>query len=62
MIEQYKIDILDQRLESLSLIIKNLEEGIASHNWDKPEEDTRAQELRDFISQKDALIEKRSTL
>lgn len=62
MIEQYKIDIINRRLESLSLIISNLEEGIASYIWDKPEEDTRAQELRDFISQKDALIEERSTL
>lgn len=62
MIEQYKIDIIDRRLESLSLIISNLEEGIALYIWDKPEEDTRAQELRDFISQKDALIEERSTL
>jgi hypothetical protein len=62
MIEQYKIDIIDQRLVSLSLIIGNLEEGIASYIWSKSEEDTRAQELRDFISQKDALIEKKSTL
>lgn len=62
MTEQYKIDIINQRLESLSLIISNLEEGIASLEWDKEERDERTIELASFISQREALIEKRNTL
>lgn len=62
MSEQYQIDIINQKLESISLIISNLQEGIASLEWVKSEEDTRTQELQDFISQRDALIEKRNTL
>ena len=62
MTEQYEIDIINQRLESLSLIISNLEEGIASLEWVKEENDERTKELTEFISQRDALIEKRNTL
>lgn len=62
MTEQYKIDIINQRLESLSLIISNLEEGIASLEWIKEESDERTTQLAGFISQRDALIEKRNTL
>lgn len=62
MTEQYKIDIINQRLESLSLIISNLEEGILSLEWDKEERDERTIELASFISQREALIEKRNTL
>ena len=62
MTEQYEIDIINQKLESLSLIISNLEEGIASLEWVKEESDERAAELASFISQRDALIEKRNTL
>lgn len=62
MTEQYEIDIINQKLESLSLIISNLEEGISIHEWTKSEEDTRVQELANFISQRDALVSKRNTL
>lgn len=62
MTKQYEIDIINQRLESLSLIISNLEEGIASLEWVKEENDERTKELTEFISQRDALIEKRNTL
>lgn len=62
MTEQYKIDIINQRLESLSLIISNLEEGIASLEWIKEESDERTTQLAGFISQREALIEKRNTL
>jgi hypothetical protein len=62
MTEQYKIDIINERIESISLIISNLEEGIASLEWVKEEPDERASELSKSISIRDALIEKRNTL
>jgi hypothetical protein len=62
MTEQYKIDIINERIESISLIISNLEEGIASLEWVKEEPDERASELSKSIAIRDALIEKRNTL
>jgi hypothetical protein len=63
MIEQYKKDIIDQKLGTLEIIISRLQEGLAlSYEWIKDTPDTRAQELVDFIAQRDALIEKRNTL
>jgi len=62
MIEQYKKDIIDQKLGTLEIIISRLQEGVASFEWTKDEPDARAEELVDFIAQRDALIEKRNTL
>jgi hypothetical protein len=62
MTERYKIDIINERIESISLIISNLQEGIASLEWVKEEPDERASELSKSIAVRDALIEKRNTL
>lgn len=62
MTEQYEIDIINQKLEALELIITSLENGISNFEWTKEEPDTRAQELQGFLSQKEALIDKRNTL
>jgi len=63
MTEQCKKDIIDQKLGTLEIIISRLQEGLASsYEWAKDEVDTRAQELANFTSQRDALIEKRNTL
>ena len=63
MTEQYEKDIIDQKLGTLEIIISRLQEGLASsYEWAKDEVDTRAQELAVFVSQRDALTEKRNTL
>jgi len=63
MTEQYEKDIINQKLGTLEIIISRLQEGLASsYEWVKDEPDTRAQELADFVSQRDALTEKRNTL
>jgi hypothetical protein len=62
MTEQYKKDIIDQKLSNLDRIIFMLEEGLASYEWAKSEPDLRVEELADFTAQRDALTEKRNTL
>jgi hypothetical protein len=62
MTEQYQLDIINQKLDALDMVISRLQEGLASFEWAKDEPDTRAEELVDFIAQRDSLIEKRNTL
>ena len=62
MTEQYEKDIIDKKLSNLDRIISRLQEGLASYEWVKDTPDTRVQELADFTSQRDALIQKRNTL
>lgn len=62
MTEQYEFILIDEKLASLEVIIQNLQVGIDTLSWDKPEEDTRLAELNDFIAIRDALIEKRNML
>jgi hypothetical protein len=62
MTEQYQLDIINQKLDALDMVISRLQEGVASFEWTKDEPDDRAEELVDFIEQRDALIEKRNTL
>jgi hypothetical protein len=62
MTEEYQLDIINQKLDALDMVISRLQEGVASFEWTKDEPDARAEELVDFIAQRDALIEKRNTL
>ena len=59
-----QIQMVDNRIATLNAVIAGLEEGLASNDpWVKPEEEnTREYELRDFIAQRDALVEFRNTL
>lgn len=62
MTDTYEAEILNLKIDVLDVIIAGLQEGLSSFEWVKQEPDTRQQELDDYLSQREALVQMLNSL
>lgn len=62
MTDTYEAGVLSLKIDVLDVIITGLQEGLSSLEWVKQEPDTRQQELDDYLSQREALVQMLNSL
>lgn len=62
MTEIYEAETLNLKISTIDVIIAGLQEGLSSLEWVKQEPDTRQQELDDYLSQREALVQMLNSL
>lgn len=62
MTDIYETETLNLKISTIDVIIAGLQEGLVSLEWVKQEPDTRQQELDDYLSQREALVQMLNSL